>query len=664
MLYVLLIQLQLLSTCTCVLQCFFPFQKPDRPYLRLSSSLTRNPPDAAIDPESDSPPECRRSDPTAVKVPDLVSVQNARLTRLLTFSKAFRDKLHRMFHHHVHCDTADESAGMARVLVDGVVTRSALQNPDHSGWLYCLDSSEWKWCLLADLFLCIFSDPKEDKPEITILLTGYDVKPMLYNSAKRVLAATNAGGNEDYQNVTCSADILRNQFLVVDKRTGSKRRFAVESYMDLQNWLRRLRTASALDYSIFFDTGSYDEAASPRLRNISTDEMAPLGRLIACAEKSTDDSDDSKNTLPSSPSTVWSSDGIDACATSSSMSANAYKDMEYHAGDTNRLGSEIACTTDPRTADIGKLHRPNSYHETESKTGSNRVPVPNSNGHPPDTVAALKKKSLSMGRHSSMDRLKALFRIKSDRVQSSDGSSRRKSQESESDCESCQNDDRRKPKMFGGRNSRSRSRSRSRVKETLQDHSEKDSAGTHNLRIGSQLNEVILSGYLHHKHILKWNSVWCAISEGLFCVYHSATDGELPFHAVPLSECSLQFSHQLQGKRRFVFKLCQLGARSLYFSARTEGEFDSWLNSMTPLLKLPNSSDDSSYQEQDAVSLNGQDEIAPAESKRVASVLSLTPAIHGASQDAAREGKNSLSLRSPEGLSPRPKSGQLQPVSD
>ena len=90
--------------------------------------------------------------------------------------------------------------------------------------------------------------------------------------------------------------------------------------------------------------------------------------------------------------------------------------------------------------------------------------------------------------------------------------------------------------------------------------------------------DVLFSGHLQLKHLLKWSRLWCTVSQGTFTCYKSNGANEKPVLSIPLQESSLQAVENDKSRKMFVFKLCQLYSKSTYLAAENLDDFTNWMN--------------------------------------------------------------------------------------
>ena len=141
-----------------------------------------------------------------------------------------------------------EAARMDSGYLTDVVTRSSIEVPDKTGWLTDMSSGEDKFCVLADMLLCVFDGEEDEHPIKVIMMPGQTVKSTVYSSAKPdKLSKPHADPTKTLSGFT------RFQVTLDNHVTLEKNVFGTGTQRNLDSWVDMLDMASKLDSNVFDD---------------------------------------------------------------------------------------------------------------------------------------------------------------------------------------------------------------------------------------------------------------------------------------------------------------------------------------------------------------------------------------------------------------------------
>ena len=162
----------------------------------------------------------------------------------MTFTPALQQQLSTRLH------TANMRSGYADL--DAVITASGLQHPDHMGWLIDQSTQRRVWAVLADLLLCVFDSPKDDKPSLVQLMPGLQVKGVVYNSVRRDILS-HLADDEPIQSRSLSG-VCRYQVILDNPCQQKVKVYGVDTKLEMETWLSFLKVATTLDIDLFGDS--------------------------------------------------------------------------------------------------------------------------------------------------------------------------------------------------------------------------------------------------------------------------------------------------------------------------------------------------------------------------------------------------------------------------
>lgn len=404
------------------------------------------------------------------------------------------------------------------------VTMSDLVLPDHVGWLTIASSGERCWGIVADMLLCVFSDQATENPNDVILLPGCNVFPVSCKESEKGADNPEQLSTEPYL------------FIIESPATDKTHMFKTESQLEAKKWINILKVASTLDVDLF----SHISKDKRRQRRCSADTLN--------AFKGTNFLEDDLDSPRYASSRYEPSPG--------GMSRNL-NILSMSLGDSVLVGSDKIVLDDFRKRlrrDTGSSIQNHPVKATYNMDFLEATPSPSM----PclrsfDSLESLKHYDSS--KHANMFKssgdIPSAAHMRTARAQSMDlgksssGLARKVSSF--------------KDRMFGSRSSRTR--------PTL-------------IKL-CQIKGPAISGYLHHKMLLKWTKLWCVASQGFFYGFKSNNPRESPHISILLRDCTLSYVEQeSKTKKPLVFKLFQLGRKSVCMNAPDMHNLVQWLQTL------------------------------------------------------------------------------------
>ena len=473
--------------------------------------------------------------------------------------------------------------------LDQLITASALEHPDHSGWVTEGGRGKATWAVLADMLFCVFDSPQEERPKLVRLLPGMEVRGIVYNSAKRdSLTDEELDANRNTIKNRTISGLCAHQFVIEDPVAEEVHHFGVSSQAELDHWVALLKVASTLDTDVFSDESDLEISI-----NVGTETTCnrPSQRPPKPPRTQVNKKADSKSSkfseynggIEHSPkrSVSVSSNNSDTCTVNDSPVRKYQPPSTSAKSRLDRISMDDSCIPTAEDADNANkksaLFRCSSYKEinTSDDASTQRTqPSPNKIrkfGSIEDIKKKLSKAKLKVpfSRNTQIEQYKETNGNKKssktrDRTRSSslDDNSSVSSQDSDVSASKhgigakiAYHANNWREKMFGT----------------------KDSNGKHEDRHLAK-SSVKFAGPLQQRHLLKWIKVWCVVTDGMFMSYKSHSEAGTPLWSVTLQECSISPSQDDKVKKPYVFKLSHLGARSFYFSADGAVEHVKWLS--------------------------------------------------------------------------------------
>ena len=132
-----------------------------------------------------------------------------------------------------------------------ILTLSDLVLPDHVGWLIDQSNCQRKWCVIADMLFCIFSTDRTDNPERVLILPGYEVKAIHFNSAMQDVKSSQGESSRLNLSTTTISGMCKFQFTIENLSAKTELVFGCESQESVDEWVSVLKLAASLDTEIF-----------------------------------------------------------------------------------------------------------------------------------------------------------------------------------------------------------------------------------------------------------------------------------------------------------------------------------------------------------------------------------------------------------------------------
>ena len=506
--------------------------------------------------------------------------------------------------------------------LDDVVTQSNLY-PDHTGWLVDQSSGRRRWCIIADMLLCVFDDKTSERPVKVIMLPGHKVKAMVFASAKQDIltkATCTYEERSEEQSLTISG-VQKHQFAIYSPDSGERFMFGAETKDIIGKWVAMVTVASNLSDDLFTDsdedsnadsgyipssfsqnnTHSHSEDSSlsgePRTRHCSSESLSRSSRRTNSSEPipSTRGPSRSNSTRSRSSDSNSESDGGKLAFSKVKRTTSFGSHNDLSTNDKKKLKSGKLSRSDGREIETSKkkMARAHSWSmgsqeslcSTVSQTSAssaeskqsmesvsrfkalwarNTVKTIDLNGK--DNPDLCENSATSLSRSAATRSLEE--RIKSIPLPASIASAlltRRGS------ADSIRADGKEKRKSRSKSPTESfRARMFSTKNRNLQE----------NFHLGDHSkDDVKVTGWLQHKQLLKWSRMFCIISKSYFYGYRSNYSSETPDFVLPLCECSVQLVEN-EKQRKLCFKICHLNAKSTYLAASDSNELNKWLSAL------------------------------------------------------------------------------------
>ena len=144
-----------------------------------------------------------------------------------------------------------------------LVTQSNLY-PDHTGWLVDQSSGRRRWCIIADMLLCVFENKTSERPVKVIMLPGHKVKAMVFASAKQDVltkAICTYEERSEEQSLTISG-VQKHQFAIYSPDSGERFMFGADTKDIIDKWVAMVTVATNLSQDLFTDSDDDSNADS------------------------------------------------------------------------------------------------------------------------------------------------------------------------------------------------------------------------------------------------------------------------------------------------------------------------------------------------------------------------------------------------------------------
>ena len=530
----------------------------------------------------------------------------SRGARFASYSSRLRDKMVQVLNGNSQIGTLDD-----------VVTQSNLY-PDHTGWLVDQSSGRRRWCVIADMLLCVFETRQSERPLKVIMLPGHKVKAMVFSSAKQdTLIKTTCTYQErsEEQSLTISG-VQKHQFAIYSPDSGERFMFGAETKDIIDKWVAMVTVATNLKEDLFTDSDEDSNTdsgyvpssfsgytASSHSRESSPSMHSTEAKRKHCNSESDSGSDIRLNKSEPIPSVRG------PCRSSSSDSNIRESDDKLAFSKVKRttsFGSHNGLTTnEKKKLKSGKLSQ-SDHQVVKGKKKLLRTHSWNMGSQESLCSSGSQVSASSTGSKQSVESLskfKALWTrnaVKTidlngkDNPELCDNSSKFSSRSAvtrsleeriksiplpasiasalltrRASADSIRSDN------IELKKSRSKSPTGSfrirRFSARFRDTYESTTLGEHND------DDVKTAGWLHYKQLLTWSRIFCVVSKSYFFGYRSDYPSETPDLVLPLGECSV---HLLDDDklRKHCFKLCHLNAKSTYLAASDSSQFSAWLS--------------------------------------------------------------------------------------
>ena len=558
----------------------------------------------------------------------ILNTRKLQVARLMTFSRLQQAKLKTRlkiltFRQQISAQGNIRVAQSMDAGIRDVVTASGLENPDHMGWLVEQSSSERRWCVVADMLFCVFENDFCETPVQVFVLPGYEVKNLVYNSAKRTdLSEEDKGtGRTSLDTVTVSG-MLRYQFVLKDKVTGKTHAFGMNNKTDLEIWMSVLRNAVHLDINLFGDSDSEDQdtyqssqTSIPSVKRSSSTNASSL------SERSTKEDSVATRPVHISETSLNSSQHItmNENATTANVQSEPLMNHVNNNIKKNDLTSRSYDSFDimhyipsHRTSDRRKLNvTSGSLAETSQNmraftkvTRSHSCKDVLNRGHSIEGETPTDKKGdkKTLRKLNSVDDFRNKLRKQSKTVNNKLNKVHKMHSSNNLEISSDFKllDENGKPRTWSGPKLGA-SHSNVGGEEGDEDNIQMAPQKSHKVRKSNSLKEFLLSGksstdetdctqstsvhntdvegYLQHKQLLKWTRLWCKVCDKhLYGFKSQESSSSTPELSLYLPDCSLALVSSDKGRRIYTFKVCQPGIRSSYFSADKLDDYCQWLD--------------------------------------------------------------------------------------
>ncbi len=469
--------------------------------------------------------------------------------------------------------------------------------PDHSGWLVEQTSGKRRWCVIADMLLCVFKDPKSEQPLKVIMLPGHKVKAMVFSSAKpdALIKAGNTYEERSEEQTKTISGIQKHQFAIYTPDSGERCMFGAEDKETVDKWVAMIAVATNLRQDLFTDSdedSNADSGYTPSSVSGTEGRRSSQGSSVdvCLAESEVKDRSDQCEDQPSGsghrttviPADAQPQPAFTRVKRSSSFGSNkvACPDKTDQMNTANQQEPSAVADGNERGDKHGvTVRRSHSWSHGFKRQGSNKCETSGDDkrhdrgrslfGGPwsKSAVRTLNPNEDAAHAHISSRSLvtKSLEeRIKSIPLPTAIANallSRRTSADSGSTSKRALTRSKSPSSSFRMRFFKTRSKN-PQENVALGDHNEPD---------------VKLYGWLLYKQMLKWSRLFCVISRAHFHTYRSDYPSELPDFVLPLSECSVEVS-QSDKQRKHCFKVCHLNAKSWYFAASDTTDLEKWFS--------------------------------------------------------------------------------------
>ena len=475
------------------------------------------------------------------------------------------------------CSEGSSDCGLA-----DIISQSGFENPDYMGWLVDQSNRSRRWCILADMFFCVFENPSTENPLHVIMLPGKEIKGIVFNSAKRSTLQDLPETDRKTVDSKTISGMQRFQFIIESASSANEHIFSCSSQAELDKWISLLKMACNLDSDLFSDSddeSSDTESQTELAVNHSADSSpAHLPHVTSTPRKN---SESSSNAIISSYDPFCQENSPIANTNSSQKSQPNILPAKYYPSPKlaprrleQRQSTNVEQSYLPNAPAFSRVIRCHSCKELRHNVSLS--PACELESH------SAKEKAKGVRRVGSIDDLRLRLRRNG-----------KKKVENGTDCGSL------KDHMIQRQAScdlscvhisASWEPSDFQATVEVQKPSKVKKASSFKERIfGSRtklheetmeygkLKNCCVAGPLQHKQLLKWASLHCAVYNKYLYAFKSKQAFELPFLSLALTDCVLSLPDVNKSKKFYIFKLCQLNARSLFFAADSFEAFSKWV---------------------------------------------------------------------------------------
>ena len=466
-----------------------------------------------------------------------------------------------------------------QIVAQDVILQNDIEHPDFTGWLYDLGSKERRWCVLADMLLCVFVKKEDVIPAKVILVSGSRIIRVLCNTAKhnaldplKLVGMNFAGQSPD---ITVSG-LLKYSFIVEDCFKKTECTFATDSEALLDRWILMLRLASNLDVDVFCDI--LNAEVSPGL-NRCPSQNADVAHKFCSASTTC------VNSFPKYIPTM------------------EYRKHRLYCSDSTvkHVSEDSQMNEKPM---FSKVNRPNTDNLCDGFSEDKIDVIDAVNIMDDSNIVTSVKRSSSLKRQSSFELFKDLLQKKTQvhsmRSKVKDVDSITYQERISDRPEWSMSDVQPADDMLSMSLPSSFSHQSRMCSYTTSVDSSSNPVSSFAQRIASKalnirdkfkdrrkkqnsvedveeqtVGQCCISGELLYKQMLRWSRVWCVVSEGCLNVFRRQED-RMPMSTIVLVDCSVSAVRHDKFTRQHVFRVCQLSARSLYFQTG-ESNFQRWL---------------------------------------------------------------------------------------
>ncbi|XP_052760259.1 uncharacterized protein LOC128203048 isoform X2 [Mya arenaria] len=460
------------------------------------------------------------------------------------------------------------------------VTMSDLAIPDHVGQLTDQSENKKVWGVVLDMLFCVFDDEKSEKPRDVIVLPGCNIRPLVYKSAI----------NGVHNNSQTVSGISKFQFVIDDCSSSRKYIFGVESQQQLDIWYKVLQKASTLDPEMTNDISTSNGRESPLTlspRRLSLDE-----NMYSTGYFPSQDSPNRKQKLSSPRS-------------SESLDTNVSTDDSSVSG-----SSHVTCQPSPRGTPgmMRNEGRRQSIQDFKKKLRREH-PEPEVSKHQPIRAMHFESKQADDTPHVQPEKkMKAFgslenllkFTRKKRKSQSEDSVSNDSSSIVSSNSASTENDFSQASRSvdISAQESKMGKKKNKRMSRSLEFKEPKNGVNSGIVRRASDIKDRVFSrrpskksiklgdlqdlsmqGYLHNKHHLKWQKLWCVVCRGCFYGFKSQSADDTAQLSVLLANCAVVYVSEKDKRQKhiYIFKLTRERSKSIYLCTYVYTDLMKWL---------------------------------------------------------------------------------------